>query len=205
MARWRVVRALAIICESLSLIARARSAGRICATEVTEATGVGGLVCASMTVSSQRVGFHDVKELGAYSAASLVDPTTLDASHASTSAGRYLTLWRMRRNFGPVPVTRSRSTVLTDSFNNSAASSWVSSGCISDRLPATRDHNSRQHTRAIIDGVISRSYANELRPCAQRPRSCEVCWRLPRMCFRVRGEVWPCNRGYPCLAETVCR
>ena len=38
------------------------------------------------------------------------------------------------RNFGPVPDTRSRSTVLTDSFNNSAASSWVSSGCISDRL-----------------------------------------------------------------------
>jgi hypothetical protein len=31
-------------------------------------------------------------------------------------------------------ATRSRSTVLTDSFNNSAASSWVSSGCISDRL-----------------------------------------------------------------------
>jgi hypothetical protein len=32
-----------------------------------------------------------------------------------------------------VPDTRSRSTVLTDSFNNFARSSWVSSGCISDR------------------------------------------------------------------------
>jgi hypothetical protein len=77
-------------------------------------------------------GLNDDKQLGAYCTASLVDPTTRDACHASTSLGLYLMLCRIRRNLGPVPVTRSRSTVLTDSFKCSATSSCVRSGCISD-------------------------------------------------------------------------
>ena len=79
----------------------------------------------------------------AYAISSLVDPRMRDASHACTSSGRYLTLRNIFRNLGPRPLTRSRSTVLTDSFKNSAASSWVSSGCIVARKAqmATGDHD----------------------------------------------------------------
>src|SRR6516225_3348460 len=73
---------------------------------------------------------------------SLVLPTILDANHASTSLGRYRTLRKIFRNLGPRPDTRSRSTVLTDSFNNSAASSCVRSGCI-----PPRHHRWRRQTK----------------------------------------------------------
>jgi hypothetical protein len=52
--------------------------------------------------------------------------------------------------------TRSLSTVLTDSFNNSAASSWVRSGCISDRQRASLPGSGDQ---ALTFGV-SKSSAN---------------------------------------------
>jgi hypothetical protein len=79
----------------------------------------------------------------AYAISSLVDPRTRDASYASTSLGRYLTLRKIFRNLGPRPLTRSRSTVLTDNFKSSAASSWVSSGCMVARKAqvATADHD----------------------------------------------------------------